>query len=107
MRQFFAFFRYEPKTSYPDPAEIADFRSICSETFSGWYHNKDKTGWGCFIARKVNHEAHDEGLQPHAAPRFRSRTVSLQRRLEAFDSESPFVADTAFVEMVNSVPNRS
>lgn len=52
--QFFAFFKYTPKVANPRADKVEDFHSICTEMYAGWYHNKDKTHWGCFVGRKVD-----------------------------------------------------
>lgn len=54
---FFSFFMYEPKVSHPNPEEVADFSSVCHETFAGWYHNEDDSDWGCFIGKKDGERA--------------------------------------------------
>lgn len=46
---FFAFSKYEiTQNNY-----VKSFNSQCYSTCIGWYHNKDKTQWGCYIAEKV------------------------------------------------------
>lgn len=52
--QYFAFFKYTPKVANPRPDKVEDFHSVCTETYAGWYHDEDKTHWGCFVARKVD-----------------------------------------------------
>jgi cathepsin C len=52
-KKFFTFFVYEPRVDDPSPDKNGDFFSICDETFSGWYHNDDNTGWGCYVGKRV------------------------------------------------------
>ena len=46
---FFAFNMYHPKkhTSL-NSEEVSDYVSICDKTMVGWFHNRDKTRWGCY-----------------------------------------------------------
>ncbi len=48
---FFAFSKYIIDKSNPSKIE---FDSMCYSTCVGWYHNKDKTKWGCYQAKKLN-----------------------------------------------------
>ena len=32
---------------------VKSYKSLCYSTCVGWYHNKDKTQWGCYVAEKV------------------------------------------------------
>lgn len=48
---FFAFSKYMIDNSNFSKAE---YNSLCYSTCVGWYHNKDKSKWGCYIANKVN-----------------------------------------------------
>jgi len=47
---FFAFSRYEKNKSSTN----LNFDSKCFSTLVGWYHNKEKTKWGCYQANKLN-----------------------------------------------------
>lgn len=51
---FFAFSKYSPAKSTEDGH---NYHSYCYSTCVGWYHNKDKTQWGCYQATK-------EGVNP-------------------------------------------
>lgn len=60
-RVFFAFFRYEPKTKGSfDSSEVSDYDSICTETMPGWFHNDDKSGWGCYSGRRTDIRSSEE-----------------------------------------------
>jgi len=48
---FFAFSKYFIDKSNPSKIK---FNSMCYSTSVGWYHNKDKTKWGCYQAKKLN-----------------------------------------------------
>jgi len=45
----FAFSKYHPKkhTSLTSE-EVSDYVSICDKTMVGWFHNREKTRWGCY-----------------------------------------------------------
>ena len=46
---FFAFSKYQiTESNY-----VKSYKSQCFSTCVGWYHNKDKTQWGCYVAEKV------------------------------------------------------
>lgn len=47
---FFAFSKYDIKKN----GVKIDYNSQCYSTCIGWYHNKDKTKWGCYQAFKLN-----------------------------------------------------
>jgi len=51
---FFAFSKYSIDKSNHSKTQ---YNSVCYSTCVGWYHNKDKTKWGCYTAKKlkVNH----------------------------------------------------
>jgi len=46
---FFAFNKYHPKkhTSL-NSEEVSDYVSICDKTMIGWFHNRDRTRFGCY-----------------------------------------------------------
>lgn len=46
---FFAFNKYHPKkhTSL-NSEEVGDYVSICDKTMVGWFHNRDRTRFGCY-----------------------------------------------------------
>ena len=46
---FFAFSKYFIDKSNTSKTQ---FNSMCYSTSVGWYHNKDKTKWGCYTAKK-------------------------------------------------------
>ena len=48
---FFTFSKYSIENSTKEPKVIIN-RSYCYETSIGWYHNRDKSKWGCFYAIK-------------------------------------------------------
>ena len=52
---FFAFSKYSPAKS---PADSHNYHSFCYSTCVGWYHNRDKSLWGCYQATK-------EGVNPN------------------------------------------
>jgi cathepsin C len=74
-KTYFAFFVYVPKVSEPTADNNADFDSICSETFTGWYHDFNDTEWGCYIAKK-------KGSKGERTPSFTSKGLR-RRRLQA------------------------
>ena len=47
---FFAFSKYFIDKSNPSKTQ---FNSMCYSTGVGWYHNKEKTKWGCYKAQKL------------------------------------------------------
>jgi cathepsin C len=59
---FFAFSKYEiNKTS-----NKSNFNSKCFSTCVGWFHNKDKSKWGCYQAFKLD-------VNPHKVTSFNSK----------------------------------
>ena len=48
---FFAFSKYTIEKSNKE-AGVTINNSYCYQTSVGWYHNQDKTKWGCFYATK-------------------------------------------------------
>eukprot|EP00419_Tripos_fusus_P007546 CAMPEP_0172688032 /NCGR_PEP_ID=MMETSP1074-20121228/22121_1 /TAXON_ID=2916 /ORGANISM="Ceratium fusus, Strain PA161109" /LENGTH=478 /DNA_ID=CAMNT_0013507595 /DNA_START=413 /DNA_END=1849 /DNA_ORIENTATION=+ len=57
--------------------------SHCGATQVGWYHNKERTAWGCYIGRRVDttSDSLPDAQLPHAAPET-SRQVSLSAQTE-------------------------
>lgn len=53
---FFAFSKYFIDKSNPSKTQ---FNSMCYSTCVGWYHNKDKSKWGCYKAQKVGVNANE------------------------------------------------
>ena len=119
-KTFFSFFVYVPKVASPTPDNNADFSSICSETFTGWYHDFDDREWGCYIGKK-------KGSKGEQTPSFTSK-LRRRRRLQGDvrtaltsaevlangvvkkqllpNGESLWRPDTSFIEEVNGNPAR-
>lgn len=53
---FFAFSKYFIDKANPSKTQ---FNSMCYSTCVGWYHNKDKTKWGCYTAKKQGVNANE------------------------------------------------
>lgn len=54
---FFSFFNYKEMPNSNNNQAKKDYGSLCYSTTVGWYHNKDKTKWGCFRATKLGVDA--------------------------------------------------
>jgi len=103
-RNFFAFFKYVPKSAGADPEELTDFDSICHKTYTGWYHgdsDKEDSEWGCMIGMKkaasANHQrlgksTNHHVVQPDAAP-MRSKTKNADSDCEDGDESVPCIMD--------------
>ena len=122
-KTFFAFFVYVPKVEQPTPDNNADFDSICSETFTGWYHDYDDTEWGCFIGKK-------EGSNGEKTPSFTSKRrrrlagnlrkstenifnvvnsnfdTQVVRKQSLLNGEKTWKPDLALIEEINSDKTR-
>jgi hypothetical protein len=46
---FFAFSKYQ----ISENNFVKSYKSMCYSTCVGWYHNKDKSQWGCYYAEKI------------------------------------------------------
>lgn len=118
-RVFFAFFRYDPKVqgSY-ESTEVDDYNSICTETMVGWFHNDDKTGWGCYQGHRSDLRRVDEvnllelGSSSEQQPlmyngdnglalRPVSHYVNTVTRQSPVDPHARFEPDYSFVENHN------
>jgi len=52
---YLAFSKFE----FTDGAAMQHNVSKCSETQIGWYHDKMRSQWGCYVGKKVDAEGHD------------------------------------------------
>jgi len=72
---FFAFSKF----SFVNHGKKRTNVSHCDATEVGWYHNKERTAWGCYFGKKVGSKTEDPSPavieRPHASRR--SRTISL------------------------------
>jgi len=66
---FFAFSKYTLEKSRKEENVIIN-KSFCYETTIGWYHNRDKTKWGCYYAVK--------DVENHSKPTSISSNSSLK-----------------------------
>eukprot|EP00929_Paragymnodinium_shiwhaense_P094544 TRINITY_DN5514_c0_g1_i1.p1 TRINITY_DN5514_c0_g1~~TRINITY_DN5514_c0_g1_i1.p1 ORF type:complete len:602 (+),score=161.76 TRINITY_DN5514_c0_g1_i1:117-1808(+) len=62
-RVFFAFSKFD---LVPDGKGGKTNTSHCDATQVGWYRNRERTSWGCYVARKVT--AQDAAAAPPAPP---------------------------------------
>ena len=60
---FFAFSKYTTiNNKVPtdtDDEQTSGYKSICGETFLGWFRSADKSRYGCFYAKKSNQQGSD------------------------------------------------
>lgn len=103
---FFAFNKYVPKT--PESLmkdDVEDYISVCDETLVGWFHDQDKTHWGCYHAKKAGSSLIESGA--HMRRRHRQNREdhvlgeSGVRSWESEAAQTMWEHDLAFIETVN------
>jgi len=100
---YFAFNRYEPKPATSlSSQEVSDYISYCTETMVGWYHDEDRSHWGCWRGHQVEAKYNSKSLSPSSSPGTiqREYVVSPIKRTK-HDDDAPFEPNTAFVESIN------
>merc|ERR1719498_748921 len=82
---FFAFSKFE---FINDPVKGHTNISHCDQTEVGWYHNEDRSQWGCYVARKAS-AGWDSGAAP-AAPDAAAATPAAPDAAAAAPAKASF-----------------
>jgi cathepsin C len=90
---FFAFSRFElvPDESAPDGHRNI---SHCGETQVGWYHDKARQQWGCYVGKKVNStKGHRAALVQTRSHRFPGESSSNEKVPSGGSTSSSMLAE--------------
>jgi cathepsin C len=96
---FFAFNKYHPKkhTSL-NSEEVGDYVSICDKTMIGWFHNKEKTRYGCYRGyqtaklrfREANANADEADAESESESEDETEESAPEQRHAPSPSAKPF-----------------
>lgn len=69
--------------------------SHCDETQVGWYHNKARDNWGCYVGKMVGSHKQEEDIAPQAGLIAESSEVEIKPHSDSLLDDARAALDTA------------